>query len=149
MKVPFLEDIEVGYEIPSLTKSPSNIQLFMFSAITWNRHRIHYDADFARNHDKLPNVVTHRALLGNFLAQMLSDWLQENGKLKRLEWSVRGSALPGNQLTCRGKVATIRREEDEGTVECEVWIENQRGESIVPGKAEVIVTSRESAQTIT
>ena len=149
MKAPFLEDVEVGYEIPSLAKVPSNMQLFMFSAITWNRHRIHYDADFARDHDKLPNIVTHRALLGNFLTQMLSDWLQENGKIKRMEWSVRGSAFPGDRLTCRGKVGGIRREGDENIVECEIQIENQRGENIVPGKAEVIVASRESITTST
>lgn len=84
---PFFEDIDVGYRIPSLIKMPSTIQLFMFSAITWNRHRIHYDSDFARNHDKLPNILVQRPLLGCFLAQMLSEWLGENGEIKRLEWS--------------------------------------------------------------
>ena len=141
MEAPFFEDIEMGYEIPSLTKMPSNIQLFMFSAITWNRHRIHYDTDFARDHDKLPNILVQRPLLGCFLAQMLSEWLKENGKIKRLEWSNRGPAVLGDKLICRGRVVKKYRDGDEGIVECEVWIEKEGGENIVPGKAEVILAS--------
>jgi acyl dehydratase len=101
VEAPFFEDVEAGCEIPSLTKTPDNLQLFMFSAVTWNCHRIHYDADFARDHDGLPNVLTHRPLLGSFLAQLLTDWLGRNGRLLRLEWSNRGPAVPGDVLTCR------------------------------------------------
>lgn len=144
MEAPFFEDIGVGYEIPSVTKMPSNIQLFMFSAITWNRHRIHYDADFARDHDKLSNILVQRPLLGCFLAQMLSGWLKENGKIKRLEWTARGPAFPGDKLTCQGMVVRKYRDGEEPIIECEVWIEKEGGETIVPGKAVVILTSRES-----
>ena len=64
----FFDNIAEGQEITPLIKIPDNIHLFMFSAATWNLHRIHYDADFARDHDDLPNILTHRPLLGSFLA---------------------------------------------------------------------------------
>lgn len=137
----YYQDIEPGQEIPSLEKTPSNVQLFMFSAVTWNLHRIHYDADFARDHEKLPNVVTPRPLLGSFLAQMLTGWLQENGTIRRMEWSVRGSAFPGDTVTCRGKVTGKRVEGDENLIDCEIWIENSNGDAIVPGKAEILIES--------
>ena len=136
------EDIEIGFEIPSIEKTPGNLQLFMFSAITWNCHRIHFDADFAREHDNLPNVLTHRPLLGSFLCQMLTDWLGDNGRIERLEWSNRGPAVPGDRLICRGKVVQKHGQKDKATLDCDVWIENDRGETIVPGKAEVSLTSR-------
>ena len=142
MDAPFFEDVEVSYEIPSITKTPDNLQLFMFSAVTWNCHRIHYDADFARDHDGLPNVLTHRPLLGSFLAQLLTDWLGRNGRLLRLEWSNRGPAVPGDVLTCRGKVTSKDRREGKAIVELEVWIEKANGETIVPGRAEVLLASR-------
>lgn len=138
MKEPFFDEIQPLEEIPFLTKTPTNVQLFMFSAVSWNRHRIHYDADFARDHDELPNILVHRGLSGCFLAQMLSEWLGDNGKIKRLEWSNRGSAFPGDTLTCRGKVVKKHRKGDEHIAECEVWIENQKGEVIVRGQTEVI-----------
>ena len=62
----FFESIQEGDEIPALTKKPTYMQLFMFSAATWNRHLIHYNTEFAR-HDGLKDVATHRALMGNFL----------------------------------------------------------------------------------
>ena len=34
--------------LPELRVLPTPMQIFMFSAITWNRHHIHYSADAAR-----------------------------------------------------------------------------------------------------
>jgi len=145
MTAPWYEDIEVGQDIPAVLKTPSNMQLFMFSAATWNLHRIHYDADFAREHDGLPNVLAHRPLMGSFLAQVLTDWAGDHGRVLRLEWSNRGPAVPGDHLTCRGKVTGKRREADWGIVECDVWVEKGNGEVIVPGKAEVALSFRAPA----
>ncbi len=142
MSFPAFEDAEVGQDIPAIVKTPSNMQLFMFSAATWNLHRIHYDADFARDHDGLPNVLAHRPLLGSFLAQVLTDWVGDHGRLLGLEWSNRGPAVPGDRLTCRGRVTGKRREADRGIVECDVWVERENGEVIVPGKAEVALALR-------
>jgi hydroxyacyl-ACP dehydratase HTD2-like protein with hotdog domain len=142
MATPFFEDVDIGGEIPPLGKTPGNLQLFMFSAATWNCHRIHFDADFAREHDKLPNVLTHRPLLGSFLCQLLTDWLGDNGRIVRLEWSNRGPAVPGDTLTCRGKVTSTHVVDEDAVVGLDVWIENQRGEQIVAGKAEVVLARR-------
>lgn len=130
------EDIKEGDEIPILKETPTYMQLFMYSAITWNRHLIHYNTDFA-HHDGLNNVVTHRALLGSFLAKMLSNWVGEAGRVSKVEWSVRGSAFPGDTITCRGKVIQKRIEAKTKLVECEIWIENPKGETIAPGKGKV------------
>jgi hydroxyacyl-ACP dehydratase HTD2-like protein with hotdog domain len=138
------EDMEVGYEIPPLARTPSNLQLFMFSAVTWNCHRIHFDADFAREHDKLPDVLAQRPLLGSFLCQMLTDWLGDSGRIARLQWSNRGPAVPGDRLTCKGRVVGKSRTPDRATVQCDVWIEKDGGEIIVPGKAEVVLTCRQT-----
>lgn len=142
MTAPWYEEIEVGQDIPAVAKTPSNMQLFMFSAATWNLHRIHYDADFARGHDGLPNVLAHRPLMGSFLSQVLTGWVGDHGRLLRLQWSNRGPAVPGDRLTCRGKVTGKRREADRGIVECDVWIEKKSGEVIVPGKAVVALALR-------
>jgi len=141
VEAPFFEDVEVGGELPAITKAPDNLQLFMFSAVTWNCHRIHFDADFAREHDGLPNVLTQRPLLGSFLAQLLTDWVGDNGRIRRLEWSNRGPAVPGDVLTCRGRVVSKTLIADRGVVECEIWIEKANGEIIVPGKAEVVLAT--------
>jgi 3-methylfumaryl-CoA hydratase len=47
---------------------PDHVQLFRFSALTWNSHRIHYDADHCRRHEGYPDIITH----GPFTAMMLA-----------------------------------------------------------------------------
>lgn len=47
---------------------PDHIQLFRFSALTWNGHRIHYDADHCRRYEGYPDIITH----GPFTAMMLA-----------------------------------------------------------------------------
>ena len=54
---------------------PDAVQLFRFSALTWNSHRIHYDADHCRDHEGYPDIITH----GPFTAMMLA--LVANGAI--------------------------------------------------------------------
>lgn len=48
---------------------PDPVQLFRFSALTWNSHRIHYDVDHCRQHEGYPDIITH----GPFTALMLAQ----------------------------------------------------------------------------
>ena len=41
-------EFEVGDLLPSLTHTVTPFQLFRYSAVTWNPHRIHFDAQHAR-----------------------------------------------------------------------------------------------------
>jgi hypothetical protein len=50
--------------------------------------------------------------------------------------------VPGDTLTCKGKVVKKYVEGDEHCVECEVWVENSKGERTTPGTAVVVLPSR-------
>jgi len=43
-------------------RCPSPVELFRFSAITFNSHRIHYDATYARDEEGYPGLVVHGPL---------------------------------------------------------------------------------------
>jgi 3-methylfumaryl-CoA hydratase len=43
--------------------TPTAVELFRFSAITFNGHRIHYDADYCRDVEGYPDLVVHGPLL--------------------------------------------------------------------------------------
>ena len=51
----------------TLTADP--VQLFRFSALTFNSHRIHYDRDYATTAEGYPGLVVH----GPYLATLLMD----------------------------------------------------------------------------
>lgn len=52
------------------------VTLFRFSALTFNSHRIHYDADYCRD-EGYPNLVVHGPLLALQLAGFAKDRLGE------------------------------------------------------------------------
>lgn len=142
MATPFYEDIDIGSELPALVKEPNQVQLFLFSAVTWNPHRIHYDKDWAQ-YEGHQDIVVHGPLHGAFLSQLVTDWIGEKGRLRRFGYSNRASAFPGDTLTCKGTVLGKRVADGKHLIDCEIWIENQSGDKLTPGTATVELPSRE------
>ncbi len=50
--------------------TPDTTQLFRYSALTFNGHRIHYDADYCRAVEGYPNLVVHGPLVATMLAAL-------------------------------------------------------------------------------
>ncbi len=137
----FWEDVEVGTEIPPLVKEPTTQQLVKWAGASGDFNRIHYDKDFATN-TGLPGVIVHGPLKSVWLGQFLSDWIGESGTIRRYVCSHRGMDVPGDTITCKGKVARKYVEGDEHYVECEIWVENSKGERTAPGKGVVVLPSK-------
>jgi 3-methylfumaryl-CoA hydratase len=66
------------------TWSPSPVDLFRFSAVTFNSHRIHYDAPYAMGEEGYPGLVVH----GPFTAARLFGFAQSRapGPIRRFEF---------------------------------------------------------------
>jgi len=133
---PRFEELAPGNEIPPLTITPTAVHLFLFSAITWNAHRIHYDTSHAAS-EGYPNLVVHGPFQGTLLARLITRWLGDAGVLRRLSYSHRGIALLGDTLTCRGKIAKKYEEEGVPMVDLSLTVETQKGEITTPGRATV------------
>lgn len=101
--------------LPELRVLPTPMQIFMFSAVTWNRHHIHYSAEAARAEGH-PDVVVQRSLIGNYFARHAGAWLGPEGRIGRLSWRVVGSAVPHQWLRCNG-VVQDRLDEAGGAVD--------------------------------
>lgn len=137
----YFEDLKVGDEIPTMVKNPTRAQLFMYSAITWNVHRIHYDRDYAKVEEH-PDVLVHGPLQGAFLGQYMTDWIGSEGTLKKIAWSNRGRAFPEEPYVMKGRIKDKRSEKGLNMVDCEIWGENKEGEHLAIGSATVILPSR-------
>ena len=55
------------------TATPTPTMLFRFSAITFNGHRIHYDAPYAREVEGYGGLVVHGPLQATLMAHMAAD----------------------------------------------------------------------------
>ena len=127
---------------PHLQKRPNYAQLQMYSAIQRNVHRIHYDQAFAPSEEH-PDVIVQGPLHGAFMVQLMTDCIGDEGFLKRISYSNRGRGVPGDILTCKGKVTKKYVQGDEHLVDCEIWIEDSKGQNTTPGWATVALPTRE------
>ena len=74
------------YFICAETISTNEIQLFRYSALTFNGHRIHYDRPYAKELEGYPGLVVH----GPLLATMLSLFAERQTGRKLRKFSFRG-----------------------------------------------------------
>lgn len=74
---------------------PSEALLFRFSALTFNSHRIHYDAPYAREVERYRGLVVHGPLLASLLLQLASD---HYGPLQRFQFQAISPAVAGEPL---------------------------------------------------
>jgi hydroxyacyl-ACP dehydratase HTD2-like protein with hotdog domain len=137
----YFEDIEVGMAVPPLQKNPSNTLLFLYSAVTWNPQRIHYDKEYTLT-EGYRDIIVHGPLRGAFLSQLMTRWIGEGGTLKKLSYANRDIAYVNEPLICKGMVTRKWIEKGNGYVECEIWVENEHGSRLTPGNAMVILPRR-------
>jgi len=67
----FYDDVGVGEQIPTLTVTVDETQLFFFSAASYNGHRIHYDKEWARTVEGYDDVLVQGPLQAALLAREL------------------------------------------------------------------------------
>ena len=136
---PYLDDAAIGTELPALVKEPTTRQLVMYAGASGDFYEIHYDKDFAAEQG-LPGVILHGALKSAYLGQLVTDWVGAEGRLLSLSVRYREMDVPGDVLTCKGTV--VERDEDAGSVRCDIWIENGAGTRTTTGEAVVALPSR-------
>jgi 3-methylfumaryl-CoA hydratase len=112
---------------------PDNVQSMLYNAVLWNGHRIHFDEPYAREVEAYPGLVIAGPLLGDWLNQCVEEWLGEDGRLAKIEYSNRIATYIGETLHSGGIVTACNP--DSGEVELDVFIKNEAGEVVTPGKA--------------
>lgn len=128
--------IAVGTSITPYTVRTSTIQLFRFSAATWNAHRIHYDSAYAET-EGYPGVLVQAHLHGCFLSNAVLRWAGAGSSLRAFRWRNRHPAFAGDVLTVTGAVATVVNQNGRRVVEVELEEYNQDGQLCAPGRAVV------------
>ncbi|MBM4254338.1 MAG: acyl dehydratase [Deltaproteobacteria bacterium] len=137
----YFEDVTIGTALPEVRKMPSNTLLFLYSAITWNPQRIHFDKDFTLS-EGYRDIIVHGPLRGAFLSQLMTRWIGDAGMLKKLSYANRDIAYVNEPLLCKGTVTRTWITDGKGYAECEIWAENTQGVKLTLGNATVILPRR-------
>jgi len=122
------ESINSGQALPSLTKKVTVEQIRQYAEASGDRNPIHLDETFARSAG-LPGVIAHGMLTMAFANQMVTDWLGDRSRLKRLQGRFAGMVLPGDEVTCTGTV--VSKDEQARRVVINLVVTNQRGEKVL------------------
>ena len=138
----FYDDVEPGDELPPLTVTVDETQMFFFSAATYNGHRIHYDKQWARDVEGYDDVLVQGPLQAALLARAITDWIGGRGRLVEYSVQNRGVAFPGQLLTFGGTVTAKRVDDGRGLVALDI-AGRRDADILMPGTATVELPRRE------
>ncbi len=132
----YWDDVSVGIEVTALYKTATTRQLVMWAGASGDFYEVHYDKDFAQENG-LPGVIVHGALKNAWLAQLMTDWIGPTGRLTKLAVQYRATDVPNDHLVCKGLVRAKHRQGQNALVDCDIWLENGKGEKTTTGSATV------------
>jgi acyl dehydratase len=166
----YIEDVSVGDPVPRITKGPYTATTAIAYLLGWgglyvrahgdafdlfDRHpalgipnewgvpeppeRVHWDPDLARRVG-VPGAYDYGPERASWMGHLVTDWMGDDGFLRRLSVQVRRHNVLGELVTCDGRVSGVDRAS--GTVSLELNATNQDGHESARGSAEVVLPSR-------
>src|SRR5437868_1587155 len=130
----YWSELRVGDDLPPLTKPAiDRVQIVRYAAASSDFNRLHLDEPFAHALG-FPGLFAPGMLAMGFVGQLLTSWLRR-GHVRRLAARFVKIVWPGDELTCRGRVAELRKDNGACYADIELWAENQKGELVLRGQA--------------
>ena len=140
--ITYFDDVNVGDEIPSLTKPPiTEVQLVKYAGASGDYNPIHTVHHYAEKAG-LGGVIAHGMLSMGFAGEHVTTWIGEAGTLKRLKVRFAAMTRPGDVVTLKGKVTGKKEAGGEKLVDCELWAEKRDGVKTIVGNATVALPAR-------
>ena len=166
----YWEDVTVGEEIRPVVKGPTTFGdiLAFWVGISWETHA--HALSMARRTPELclkdpkTNVLLPRGGVHLFdeiagyaglpyafdmgiqrlcwFGHLLTNWMGDDGFLKKLSVQFREFNFIQNTTWCRGKVVRKYTEGDLYLVDCDIWSNNQAGEKLDNGSATIALLSK-------
>ena len=98
-----------GEKLPPLEKTFTTVDLVAYGAATWDWHRMHYDAGFARG-EGLAAPVIDGQMYGAFLARAAMNWAGPRAFMKKMSFRMTAMCFAGDALRAEGEVASVENQ---------------------------------------
>jgi acyl dehydratase len=132
----YFESVRVGDELPALAKAPvDRVQLARYAGASGDYNPIHVDETYAKSVG-MPTVYAPGMLVMGFLGQLISDWAR-GGQLRKYNVRFVKMVWPADTVVCKGRVTDRFGDQGRYFAELDVWAENQRGELVLKGTAQI------------
>jgi hypothetical protein len=149
----YWEDVTIGEEMPVMEKGLlTMMEIIRFSVLAPSvprrieQRRTRLEIGFSREKQQqragLEGASDYGPQRVCWLGQYATDWMGDDGTLKKLSVKIRHPNLIGDINTVRGKVTDKRVENGVNLVTCEMGVANQSGLVTAPGTAVIALPSR-------
>lgn len=122
----------VGERIGEVVMKPTALQLFRYSAVTWNTHRIHFDQSWAAT-EGYPGVLVHSHLHAANALRAVTDGLGKEWQVASISYRVLRPATEGTRLTATAEV--VERSSDGKLLTLAIREVDDSGEMCLEGSA--------------
>jgi len=133
-----LAGIQVGDEIPSLSKVIKREDVKAYADSSGDQNPLHQDDNFARSVG-FPGIIAHGMFTMAHLVKAVTDWAGDPGALKRMKVQFRAVVFMNETIVAKGRVESLDPMTKRARLS--VWVEVDRaGERQLPiknGEAEI------------
>jgi acyl dehydratase len=127
--------VKVGDEVTPLSRTVTQEQISAYAEASGDVNPIHVNEEFARMVG-LPGTIAHGMLNMAILTEAVSRWAGGSDRVASLRVRFSKPLLPGDTITCTGKVVEV--DEAAGVATLEVGATSDRGENVLTnGRATV------------
>jgi acyl dehydratase len=98
--------MKVGDALPPLEKTFTTVDLFAYGAATWDWHRMHYDAEYARAKG-FPGPVIDGQMYGAVFASVAMKWAGPRAFMRKMSLKMKSMAFAGDTLRAEGTVTEV------------------------------------------
>src|SRR5438105_6261654 len=129
----YYEDVQVGDEIPKLTKSPvTHLQLVRYSGASGDFNPLHTDPKIGEMIGT-DGIIAHGMLIMGFVGQLLSDYVGPHA-LRKFDVRFRSMTRLDDEITCTGTITKKYEADGEARIAGKVQAVDQNGDVKVSGR---------------
>lgn len=133
------EQLSVGQEIVGTPFSPTRETIRDFCEASLDFNPLHLDDEYMKGDFGKTNfggIIMHGMNNFGVITRMLTDWLYEqNAVQRRLETRWKSPVKPGDTITPKGRITSLKKTANSRWVCLDVEVRNQRGEVVAAGEA--------------
>ena len=133
------EKLSIGQEIVGTSFSPTRETIRNFCEASLDFNPLHLDDEYMKGDFGKTNfggIIMHGMNNFGVITKMLTDWLYEqNAVQRRLETRWKSPVKPGDVITPKGRITSLKTTGTSRWASLDVEVRNQRNEVVAVGEA--------------
>lgn len=135
--------VKLEEKLPEVIQEVTQDKIWKYAAASLDFNPVHIDPEWVKTAQpfSIPVTVAHGMMTIPFITSVLTNWAYPSGGwVRKIDVKLTKPAPPGTIERC-GAIVTEKhpRGKDQSFVVVEVWAENQNGEKLAVGTAEVVL----------